>query len=214
MFMYIFITNIDICPYNDNLLKNMLTLEKYQQVKKNKQSACGQMLVSYALQIKYGYNNYKIKQNKNGKPYIDGFNNIFISISHSNKYAVVALDNKPCAIDIEKIHIVNDRVIKRVLSSKEYDWLYNYNEKEKIYDNFIKLWTMKESFIKINGDSIFSGLNNISLINNNRIIEEYMGKQFKIYTIDDYIITSYGINKQKDQFIFYPEGWSKIINKM
>ena len=41
-----------------------------------------------------------------------------------------------------------------------------------------------------------------------------MGKQFKIYTIDDYIITSYGINKQKDQFIFHPEGWNKNINKM
>lgn len=214
MFMNIFITNIDICPYNDNLLKSILTVEKYQHVKKNKQSACGYMLASYALQFKYGYNNYKIKQKENGKPYIEGFTDIYISISHSDKYIVVALDNKSCSIDIEKIRVVKDMVIKRVLSEKEYEWLYNFNEKEKKYYNFIRLWTMKEAFIKINGDSIFSGLNNISLINEKGITQEYLGKQFRTYAVDDYILTSYGINNQKDQFIFYPEGWSENINKV
>ena len=110
------------------------------------------------LSDQYGISVTEIKRTKNGKPYIEN-DRVFFSISHSHELLTIALSENPVGIDIEKIS-----------ERKAYHALYNRlteEEKREIQstENFFRLWTKKESFIKLNGLTL-SAYPDISIQNN------------------------------------------------
>lgn len=85
----------------------------------------------------------QIYYHQSGKPYL-GDNSCFISISHTQGYAAVAINNSHhIGIDIEQISEKIKRVRKRVVSENE------YINSEKELEHLLLHWSSKESIFKI-----------------------------------------------------------------
>ena len=104
-----------------------------------------------------------------GQPYIEG-SDMHISISHSGEYAVCALSENPVGIDIEKIREVSERLIDRVCTAREREYVTS-NER------FFEVWTAKEAYFK----KIGTGITNLRSVETLDLKREY-------HKIDDYII--------------------------
>jgi 4'-phosphopantetheinyl transferase len=89
--------------------------------------------------------------NKFGKPYLEVLPSINFSISHSENFVTVALNNELIGIDIEyKRNSFSLPISDYVFSRNEILYLQNLNKTE-LLDEFYRIWTVKESFIKAIG---------------------------------------------------------------
>lgn len=76
---------------------------------------------------------------------------VCFSISHSEKYAVVAVSNNNCGIDFEIVNEINSRFSKENISKMK-----KRIKCENDADNsFLGLWTKKESLFKLKGKGSF-----------------------------------------------------------
>lgn len=121
---------------------------KYKFSTGREQSLRAYMLLQRLLKEEYGIIEPPIfRELENGKPVIVGHEDIHFNISHC-KYAVAcAVSNEPVGIDVERImEKVNDDLAKYVLSDEEL--------KDLTPLKFTRLWTMKESVVKLTGRGI------------------------------------------------------------
>lgn len=95
--------------------------------------------------------------NEKGKPFFKN-SQIKFNISHSDNLVALAISEKDVGIDVEFIKPVNQKLFDKVFSLKEkQDFLLS--EKE----NFFKLWTLKESYIKLLGKGLSMGLKSFQI---------------------------------------------------
>ena len=132
---------------------------------KNRESICGRLLLLRGLQ-ELGYDQLfphnknpeqllealaaSLKKGPYGKPYLAGYPEIHFNISHSGGWAVCALASMPCGVDIqERRSIRSRRMVERTMNAREQRQI---QEAEDGTGEFIKLWTYKESCIKLSGE--------------------------------------------------------------
>lgn len=133
----------------------------------------------------------KILYETNGKPYIEN-SNIYFSISHCNDMVAIFVSNNRNGVDIEQIREIKDAVIKRVCSINEYSYI---TRSKDINKNFIKLWTLKESFAKADGRGLGLGLNNITFdLTYNKIISNQQAT-FNLHEFGNFIAATCEICK-------------------
>lgn len=134
---------------------------------KNRESICGRLLLLRGLQ-ELGYDQLfpqnkdpeqllealaaSLKKGPYGKPYLTGYPEIHFNISHSGGWAVCALASMPCGVDIqERRSIRSRRMVERTMNAREQRQIL---EAEDGTGEFIKLWTYKESCIKLSGEGL------------------------------------------------------------
>lgn len=80
-----------------------------------------------------------------GKPHIyTGSSEVYFSLSHSGDHAVCAINDSPVGIDIEFIGDEKDQIARRFFSRSDLEYI---NDAESFY----RIWTLKESFMKVTG---------------------------------------------------------------
>lgn len=131
-------------------------------------------------------NNCDLEYNEYGKSYIKN-NEFYFNKSHTNNLSVLIIDNNECGIDIETIRRYETIMAKKILSKDEYE-LITKKENKDYY--FTLIWTLKESYLKALGTGINTKLNEISFVENNKLIFNKDNYKFKIIKIENYIITS------------------------
>ena len=144
-------------------------------------------IIMQELKIPNGEIFFKI--NNYGKPYLKDWDEFHFNISHSGKWVVCAISNKPVGIDVERIKDLNIKIADRFFSKEEVEDLYKIKKSERL-KYFFDLWTLKESYIKADGRGMFLPLNSFSFgIKDNIITFKTENKLrdcfFKIYTIAD-----------------------------
>ena len=85
------------------------------------------------------------KYNEHGKPYFEGRDDLFFSISHCRSAVAVAIDDEEVGVDIEEVGRYREQLVNYVL---------NEEEKDKMEDKkgmFIEIWTKKEAVFKLLG---------------------------------------------------------------
>lgn len=84
------------------------------------------------------------------------------SVSTSHRYAVVALSDRPIGVDIEDVRAgVWDRAAASyVLSETELAWVEAQADPDLA---FLRCWTRKEAFAKLDGVGLFDGINQLTL---------------------------------------------------
>ncbi len=136
-----------------------------------------------------GIENYTIKYNENGKPYLDGVESVFFNLSHSGRYAACAIYNREIGIDIQEIKAVSQKLIRKVATDKELSFLMSLSEKERI-EQFVRLWTIKESYVKYIGVSIGSILQSLEASFDGGIQIESNGEKVSV-VFEEYDIFGY-----------------------
>jgi len=91
-----------------------------------------------------GYSLGRIVKTELGKPYCTDAPNCFFSLSHTAGYAVCAMGDTPCGVDIEGERVISLRIRKRFLDGA--------SEQEAVLR-----WTMRESYGKLEGRGFFAG---------------------------------------------------------
>jgi phosphopantetheinyl transferase len=95
-------------------------------------------LLSYAYSLRFGGKMPDIEKDENGKPFFPARPDIHFSLSHSKTHVLCAIADCPVGADIETIREISPHLRDRVCAPEE-----NLD--------FFKLWTLKESFIKLRG---------------------------------------------------------------
>lgn len=120
----------------------------------------GIALLDYAVSCEYpdfSFCEVDIKKGYRGKPYIEASPFCF-NISHTDGLVVCALSQSEIGVDAESIREATDRVMKRCYSDSEIAYVDSAEDKDT---EFTRLWTLKESYVKLTGEGIATDLKSI-----------------------------------------------------
>ena len=110
-----------------------------------------------------------------GKPYLADCA-LYFNLSHSGSYVACALSDSPVGVDLQVNTKAQDRLINRVLTEEEREWLLSCEDRDAA---FTELWCRKESFLKATGEGLVGGLQSFSVSpGSDKPI--YNGEAFKI----------------------------------
>lgn len=88
---------------------------------------------------------------KNGKSECKG---IYFNLSHSADMVLCAVSNVPVGCDIEKLTIAPMEVAEHYFSKKERLYIADTSNSAEADRRFFRLWTMKESYMKMTGEGM------------------------------------------------------------
>lgn len=111
------------------------------------------------LKENYGLSNQTIIEDSGGKPRLQS-GEMYFNISHSRNTLVIAVADTEVGVDIEFFdRRISDRVKNYCLSEDE--------QKSAPYENveFLKIWTAKESYLKLYGTGLRQAMKEFSVIN-------------------------------------------------
>ncbi|MCQ2788822.1 MAG: 4'-phosphopantetheinyl transferase superfamily protein [bacterium] len=145
----LYITNINEIENFDKLVKK-LPKERQERISKFRKIEDKLASLASGLFINKLAKDKPIKLTSYGKPYIE--NGPHFSISHSKDYVIMAVDSKNIGCDIE---YNNDVAIKNIgkyaFHPQEFEYWSSMNFKTSL---FYKLWTLKESYLKLVGKGL------------------------------------------------------------
>lgn len=88
---------------------------------------------------------------EHGKPCFRDYPELFFSISHSGEYAVCSIGSGEIGNDIEQVRSGKERVAERFFAPEELAWIRKADSVKERDERIFRIWTMKESFLKVTG---------------------------------------------------------------
>lgn len=149
----------------------------------------GDVLARYAICKRLGVKNSNLifGTNDYGKPILREPNGIHFNISHSGNWVVCAVDDTAVGIDVEIIKPIDHRVAERFFSEDEYISLINQPEETRL-KYFYMIWTLKESYIKMEGKGLSIPLNSFTVrIKSNGISVYIENKNQKLHFYQSFL---------------------------
>ncbi len=134
-------------------------IKNYKQKKSRVESLGAGLLLEYVLK-QYGFDNGQIHWRENGKPEAEGF---CFNLSHSNEIVICAIAEKAVGCDVERIKSAPMEVARRYFSAKEYQHLTE-KEEDLREEEFYRIWTMKESYVKMTGEGLTLPMDDYEII--------------------------------------------------
>ena len=122
------------------------------------QCAVGWLLVNHCQMSEGGSSQQEVARNdkwiynEHGKPFFEGRDDLFFSISHCKSAVAVAIDDKEVGVDIEEISRYRESLESYVLNEEEVPRCAR-NDKSRA-ECFIEIWTQKEAVFKLLGTGI------------------------------------------------------------
>lgn len=123
-----------------------------KKIKDKRRSLAATIALNTALK-EYGLEERTMEYDvgKQGKPYFRYNPDIHFSLSHSGDYAICSIGAHEIGNDIELIKSGRERVAKRFFATEELDWIYETQDPRERDNRIFRIWTMKESFLKVTG---------------------------------------------------------------
>lgn len=141
---------------NDIVIKNFMDViseerkkrvNRYRNLADKKRCMLAEVLLRYVLYQHYQIEDISFGYNEFGKPFLQGHENIFFNLSHSGEWVLCGIGDSPLGIDVEQMRTINLNLAKRFFHEKEYEYLMGFTG-EKQNAEYVKLWTLKESYVK------------------------------------------------------------------
>ena len=124
-----------------------------------KLSAAAYMLLCKALREEYGIDEPPVfDYSEHGKPSIVGHPEIYFNLSHCRSVAACVVSSSPVGVDVDEVREFKDSLARQVLNDDEYAMVSSSSQPAR---EFIRLWTMKESYLKLTGDGITRDLKSV-----------------------------------------------------
>ena len=160
-------------------------------VKWNKEDAPWQRILADILKRDYKIENCpEILKDKMGKPYFEG-NPLHFNVSHSGEYLAIAISKYPVGIDIQEPKIIKDGMFHKVVQPGE-DCLIGEDRQK----DFLRLWTLKESFVKAEGKGLRIALKDYYFEKeNDEYLVNYGGQKMPwTFNIEETLVDGYFIS--------------------
>ena len=169
---------------SQNLLSSqrMEHIGKYALMSDRINGTLAYLLLKYGLEMEYGIKEKPVfEYRERGKPYLQGYENIYFNMSHCKNAVVCILSDKNTAVDIMDIRKVGRGVIRRTCTENEKNLLLSSTQPDR---DFIRLWTRKECYSKFDGRGLLMDFSQIG---------EDMPEMENIHTVDcgEYILSYY-----------------------
>lgn len=127
--------------------------------KRSEQHKTAYELLFKGMKKLFGITSGTLEMGEHGKPFFAEYPYIKFNISHCSGLAVCGISESEIGVDAELIRNYNSKVMRRIFSESEQDYiLYSQNPER----DFFRFWTLKECFGKAIGTGIFSDLKNYS----------------------------------------------------
>ena len=160
-------------------------------VKWNKEDVPWQRILADILK-----KDYKIEQcpeilkDEMGKPYLEG-NPLHFNVSHSGEYLAIAISKYPVGIDIQEPKLIKDGMFRKVVQPEE-DCLIGEDRQK----DFLRLWTLKESFVKAEGKGLRIALKDYYFEKeNDEYLVNYGGQKMPwTFNIEETLVEGYFIS--------------------
>ncbi len=94
--------------------------------------------------------------NEHGAPYLQ--NGPYLSISHCKQGIAVVVSDYPVGIDIEGIRTISEGLVQKAMNTDEQHQIAASANPDI---EFIRLWTRKEAYVKMQGTGIISDMHQI-----------------------------------------------------
>lgn len=172
---------LDALPWNERKTK----ADRYMFEKDKRLCIVTGLLLRWMLE-RSGVSDLTLSYEKNGKPELaNNDKSVYFNCSHSGRYAVCVISDSPVGVDIEQLSEVDERVTERVFTKEEKELI----SKDK--NEFFRLWTRKESYLKLTSEGLSSSPETVNTLNLKNCI-------FTEYTLKDHCVTVCG--KKCDSF--------------
>lgn len=155
--VYVYIANVQNLPDPKEYPAIMQGLpeERKQKIMRFKYSedrrqSLGAGLLLGKVLKSHGISMNDIKIGNGGKPEVEG---VCFNLSHSGEYAVCAVSESCVGCDVEKIANAPLRMAEKYFGENEIRHLAEISE-EKRNEEFYRIWTMKESYLKMTGEGL------------------------------------------------------------
>lgn len=108
----------------------------------------------------------RIAEGQWGKPFLPDHPNLHFSLSHSGKWAMCALGNRPLGCDVEATGRGNEKLTKRFFHPEEQQALAMLapDTRPEWQREFARIWTRKESWLKADGRGLSLGMESFSVL--------------------------------------------------
>ncbi len=125
-----------------------------------------------------------------GKPYFKDFP-LHFNVSHSGEYLAIAVSDSPIGVDIQEPKNIKDGMYRKVVQPEEAELI---NEDRQ--NDFLRLWTLKESFVKAEGRGLRISLKDYYFKKENgRYFVNYNGQKMPwAFNIEETLIEGYFIS--------------------
>ncbi|MBO4859256.1 MAG: 4'-phosphopantetheinyl transferase superfamily protein [Treponema sp.] len=103
--------------------------------------------------------------NSNGKPYISCSDKeaVQFNLSHSGDYAMCIIGDSPVGCDVERVRKIDLKLAERFFAQSEKEMISNQPTEDDKINTFFRLWTLKESYVKAEGQGLSIGLNSFAV---------------------------------------------------
>lgn len=130
---------------------------------RSRSSLCAELIVRLlaSQMLGVGTSGIALAVGAKGKPYILGVQGFHFNISHSADRVLVGIAEAEIGLDIEVFRPLNERLISRCLSVAEIAQLSKTPEARM--QEFIKLWTKKEAYLKYRSCGITGSLSELEV---------------------------------------------------
>lgn len=122
---------------------------KFVKAEDRKRSLGAGLLLKEILP-RHGASPAGIRVGADGKPEVEG---IFFNLSHSDNIVICATSGKEVGCDVEKIVKAPEGVAERFFHPNEAEYVKTGTGEERDH-RFFRIWTMKESYIKMTGEGM------------------------------------------------------------
>ena len=115
-----------------------------------------------------GESNFTFAENKYGKPFVSGLENMHFSTSHSGNMIICAVARHNIGADCQIININDIAKCKKIAGrfySPHENLFLDGLPAHKYISNFFEIWTKKEAYIKYTGRGLSEGLSSFTVDN-------------------------------------------------
>lgn len=189
----VYATNISNLPDPKEMPQMMESLSQERREKtlryrfedKRKQSLGAGLLLEHVLQL-YGKYSRDIRFGENGKPELDNF---FFNLSHAGDYVICAVGDKPVGCDVEEITKEPKHMAEKFFCKSENEHLNQLEGAERV-NEFFRIWTMKESYMKMTGEGMRLALDRVEFVLE-KTVKVYRDRELCFCEIKEYEIPGY-----------------------
>ncbi len=189
----VYATNISKLPDPKEMPQMMaqLPLERqektmrYRFADKRKQSLGAGLLLEYVLKL-HGKSSSDMRFGENGKPELDNF---CFNLSHAGDFVICAVSRKLVGCDVEEITTEPKHMAEKFFCKSENEHLNHLVGAERI-NEFFRIWTLKESYMKMTGEGMCLALNRMEFIFEESV-KVYRDSEFCSCRIKEYEIPGY-----------------------